>query len=142
MLPYKDPIKAREASSKSALKWYENNKERAAANARAWRRRNPKYMLRKSAERRAKLKGVEFSLSLEDMPDIPDICPIALIPIHFKQEQTRGPCDNSPTLDRINPDLGYIHSNVRVISHRANRWKGEMTRDDLLRVLQYMDNEI
>jgi hypothetical protein len=109
------------------------------AQARAWRRRNPKWYLRWSAMRRAKRQGIEFDLTLEDIPDIPEICSLALIPIFIKEyDGNQGPCDNSPTLDRIDPAKGYVRDNIAVISHRANRWKGEMTYEEILRVAEYM----
>lgn len=88
--------------------------------------------------RRAKTKGIEFDLTLEDIPDIPEVCPIANIPIFIKEyDGTKGPCDNSPTLDRVDPSKGYTKDNVRVLSHRANRWKGEMTHEEILRLAAY-----
>lgn len=109
--------------------------------ARAWRRRNPKWYLRWSALRRAKKKNIEFSLTLEDIPEIPDICPIALIPLFIKEyDGGKGPCDNSPTLDRKDTHKGYVPGNVRVISFRANRWKADMVTADVERLLEYMNN--
>jgi len=139
-MPYLDPTKAREASQRSAAKWYESHKEKAAENARNWRRRNPKYMLFKAAQRRSITKNTPFSIVQDDIPDVPEFCPIALIPIHFKEERSKGPCDNSPTLDQVDPKLGYVKGNVRVISHKGNRWKSDMTCDDLKRIIQYMEN--
>ena len=99
-------------------------------------------MLRVSASRRATAKGLDFDLLLDDIPDIPDVCPIACIPIYPRNDGTRGPCDNSPTLDRTNPSRGYIKGNVRIISHRGNRWKSEMTIQDIERLLAYAKGEI
>jgi len=129
-------------STESAARWSKNNPEKAAANARAWRRRNPKYMMHHHAKRRAQQKGIEFDIVIDDIPDIPDVCPIAGIPLSFRDDGGRGPCDNSPSLDRIRGELGYIPGNIRVISHRGNRWKGEMTRDEAQRVLDYIDGKI
>jgi hypothetical protein len=122
--------------------WAKKNPEKANLRMKEWRHRNPKYMLRVSAERRAKAKGIEFDILLDDVPDIPDICPIALIPLFARDDGTRGPCDNSPTLDRVDPALGYVKGNLRIISHKANRWKNEMTREELQRVIDYVDGKI
>lgn len=109
-----------------------------AQRSREWRHRNPKWFLLHSARKRSIKKGLDFDLVPDDVPDIPAICPIAFIPIYPRDDGRRGPCDNSPTLDRIDPTRGYIKGNVRVISHRGNRWKSEMTVDDVKRLLEYM----
>lgn len=43
-----------------------------------------------------------------------------------------------PSLDRINPDRGYVPGNVQVISFRANTLKNNATREELAKVLAYM----
>jgi hypothetical protein len=68
-------------------------------------------------------EGIKFELKPEDVP-WPDVCPILGIPI----KRTPGAAgDGSPSLDRINPALGYVVGNVRVISHRANTLKSNCT---------------
>ncbi|MCA3718382.1 MAG: hypothetical protein IM674_09025 [Brevundimonas sp.] len=39
--------------------------------------------------------------------------------------------DASPSLDRIDPHKGYVPSNVRVISDRANRLKGDRSLSEI-----------
>jgi hypothetical protein len=39
--------------------------------------------------------------------------------------------DGSPSLDRIDPGQGYVPGNVRVISDRANRLKGDRSIETL-----------
>ena len=39
--------------------------------------------------------------------------------------------DDSPSLDRIVPELGYVTSNVRVISWRANAIKRNACADEI-----------
>jgi hypothetical protein len=38
--------------------------------------------------------------------------------------------DNSPSLDRINPEKGYVRGNIAIISYRANRMKADGTADE------------
>lgn len=99
-------------------------------------------MLVAAAKRRSLRDKVEFNLTLDNCPDIPDHCPIALIPLYQRNDGNKGPCDNSPSIDRIDPSKGYTEGNVRVISHKGNRWKSDMSLFDLERVLAYCKGEI
>lgn len=51
---------------------------------------------------------------------------------------TRQHKDCAPSLDRLVPALGYVRGNVRVISHRANRLKGDALIEEIEAVLHYM----
>jgi hypothetical protein len=62
------------------------------------------------SKRRALKNGVPFTLRLEDVPIIPERCPILGILI---------------------VELGYVPSNVRIISNRANRLRGDATSAEL-----------
>lgn len=137
-MPYKDPVIAKQKSQERWDKWAHNNKEKANARMREWRYRNPEYMLVHSARRRAKRDGIPFELTRDNCPPIPETCPIALIPIYVRNDGTKGPCDNSPTLDRVDPTKGYTVDNTRVVSHKGNRWKSDMSIADLERLLDYM----
>lgn len=68
---------------------------------------------------------------------IPDHCPILGLPL-YRNVGGRAQGPHSPTLDRINPALGYVRGNVRVISSRANSIKSDSTPEELLRVAAYM----
>lgn len=129
-------------SVESSIRWSKRNPEKASAKARSWRQRNPDYMLHHRAKRRAEISGIEFAITREDIPPLPKICPIALIPLKFREDGGQGPCDNSPSLDRVDQTKGYVIGNLRVISHKGNRMKGDMTREDILRILDYIDGKI
>ncbi len=87
-----------------------------------------------NAKRRAAKSGVPFTLSVADMPEIPERCPV--LGIAIVANQVAGPLDSSPSLDRIVPALGYVPGNVRVISNRANRIRSDATADELRRVAE------
>jgi len=87
-----------------------------------------------SAKKRAKKKGVVFSLNIEDMPVIPEICPV--LGIKIKENNASSPLDSSPSLDRINPKQGYVKGNVRIICNRANRIKSDATLKELKLILR------
>lgn len=63
---------------------------------------------------------------------IPETCPVLGIPLTIGGK--RSP--SSPSLDRIDPALGYVPGNIRVISDRANRLKGARSLHALLRLAE------
>lgn len=72
---------------------------------------------------RAALKGLEYNLTIDDI-NIPDVCPVLLVPFDTSN-------DYSPSVDRINPHLGYIKGNVQIMSNKANRMKSDATITEL-----------
>lgn len=88
-----------------------------------------------SAKSRAKERGIEFNLDISDIV-IPELCPILNIPLFKNKNGVQS--NNSPSLDRINPKLGYIKGNVKVISAKANRLKDESTIEDLEKIIDYI----
>lgn len=103
---------------------------RAKGSQRAWRKRNPERYLLQLARRRAENNGLAFDLEVSDIP-IPKRCPLLGIRLAMNIGQSG---DNSPTLDRILPDLGYERGNVWVISQRANQIKSNASYEEILRV--------
>jgi hypothetical protein len=85
-----------------------------------------------SARKRAKQAGIPFDLTLDDI-QIPEKCPIFGVTL---QRGCKKNTDNSPSLDRFQPDLGYVKGNVWVICRRANTIKGDATVDELERLTQ------
>jgi hypothetical protein len=94
----------------------------------------PEKLMLKSARRRAKSKGLDFDLDINDIA-IPDKCPVLAIPL-FKGENIA--CDNSPALDRVVPAKGYVKGNVAVISTRANRIKSNATYKEIQMVADWV----
>jgi hypothetical protein len=79
------------------------------------------------------VKGVPFSLSSADI-SIPKYCPVLGIELRVNERHV-GP--DSPSIDRIIPELGYVPGNVIVVSHLANTIKSYATVDQLLRVAAF-----
>lgn len=94
-----------------------------------------KWML-KEVEYRAKKKGIPFDLTEKDIV-IPEVCPILGIPLVFNEGHGK---DNSPSLDRFIPELGYVKGNVAVISYRANTIKSSATLQEVAAVLHWMQS--
>ena len=83
-------------------------------------------------------QGVPFDITVEDLAPYPLTCPVLRTPINWMVTGSSG--NDSPSIDRLVPDLGYIKGNVRLISHRANRMKGDASVHDLERILEYLKN--
>ena len=126
-MPYKDKELSKQKAAERWTSWAERNKDKANSRGREWRDRNPEYMLVASALRRSKRDNLEFTLTRGNCPEIPSHCPITNLELKSRNDGKKGPCDSSPTLDRIDSSKGYIEGNIRVISHKANRWKDDMT---------------
>lgn len=80
-----------------------------------------------SARERARGKGLPFDITSADVV-IPDYCPALDIRLFT---YAGGPGAHSPSLDRIQPHLGYVRGNVAVISMRANAIKGQHSLEEL-----------
>jgi len=96
----------------------------------SWRKENPAKYLWGLARQRAKKRNVYFDLLPEDI-QVPTHCPVFGIPLVIGTSGLRGGSDNSPSLDRIDPNRGYVKDNVRVTSWKANNIKGAATLADL-----------
>lgn len=84
-----------------------------------------------SAKQRASENRILFDLERADIPPVPETCPILGIPLVRNVGKGRhGASDNSPSLDRIIPDLGYVKGNIRWLSYRANRIKNDATPEE------------
>jgi hypothetical protein len=123
-------------------KMYREDRDHRNKRTRDWHRNNPARSYLLAARKRAKSQGVPFNLEEEDIV-FPKTCPVLGIPIILKS--TTGPrkrTDNTPSLDRIEPHLGYIKGNVEVISWRANRLKNDATLSELQKIVEYMQKHV
>lgn len=75
------------------------------------------------ARDRAEEQGLAFTLTMDNLPPDSTVCPVFGIAMH-RGGETR---DNTPTLDRLVPGLGYTPENVWWICGRANRLKADAT---------------
>lgn len=76
---------------------------------------------------RAKNANKDFNLELKDLM-VPDVCPVLGIPIYIGGGMANRA--NSPSVDRIDNLKGYTKDNIRIVSHRANRLKSDMTLEE------------
>lgn len=99
----------------------------------------PEFRMWNGAKSRAKSKGLDFNLVIDDIV-IPELCPVLGVPLKVS---TTGKADEySPSLDRFDNNKGYVVGNIAVISYRANRIKVDATIEEVEKVLLYMKGEI
>lgn len=85
------------------------------------------YKMWQQAKLRANRKNILFDLHPSDI-HIPEFCPLLGIPLVAGEKKHHA---NSPSLDRLRPELGYIKGNIAVISYRANSIKQDATPEEL-----------
>lgn len=73
-------------------------------------------------------------MSCEDVEPVPSLCPALGSKMHVG---TRSNIENSYSIDRTVPEVGYVSGNVDVISNRANRIKSNALPDEILAVAVY-----
>jgi hypothetical protein len=116
-------------------RYYAANRSRISETRTAARLTAPEIPLLQSAKERAAKLGLPFDLTAADIT-IPDKCPVLGIPL----SRGSGRCHaNSPSIDRLDPSLGYVRGNVAVISHRANTIKNDATLAELSAVLRWLE---
>lgn len=126
-----DPVKLAEHYRKQK-EWKDANKERVRASWKKSKQQAPEKWLLKQAKTRAKLKGHEFNLVLEDIK-IPQRCPIMDKVLEWIPD---GFNPYAPSIDRIDSSKGYTKDNIQIISAIANRMKWNATKEQLLTFCQ------
>ena len=116
--------------------WTKDNQEWIKNNYKRDYRENYIKWLVKGAKSRAKRKGIPFNLRVCDIL-IPTHCPV--LGIELKANKGH-PSYNSPSIDRIIPELGYIQDNIIIVSFKANLMKSDSTIDELEKVYQFYKN--
>ena len=156
----KNMVEARRLASSARinydkLNWKTFNKEKVNQDAKAWRYKNREWVneyarkLRYSileknifwaARRRAKKNGLAFNIDVNDI-QIPENCPIFGIKLdrNFSDKKRVGPSDDSPSIDRIIPNLGYVKGNIIIISYRANRAKNDLTIQEMQKLVSFYE---
>ena len=119
--------------------WREANKEAFKEMQKDWMLANPTYYFLNNARSRAKKSDLPYSLNIKYLRTltVPDTCPYLGIPIYKGKGSSS---ENSPSLDRIIPELGYIPGNVEFVSSRANRLKNDATWQELLAIAERLRN--
>ena len=129
-------------------KWYDKNGKtpKRLKVICAWYDKHLPRRLWYAAKLRAQKKNLPFNITPEEII-IPEICPIlgiALTPSHRvrllgeKPEKSFGKHAASPSVDRIEPERGYVHGNIQVISSRANGLKNNGTLEEFEKIVAHL----
>ena len=107
---------------------------------------NEKYIISKrghlakylaQTRKRAKDKNIPFDLTLDYLDSIStENCPV--FKTKFKWGRGNKLCANSPSLDRLKPELGYVKGNVVFISYLANAMKQNANSEQVEKLLDWM----
>jgi hypothetical protein len=117
-----------------ATTWVKENLGIVVNNKRE-RRKDVRKSLLEAAQNRARTKSLPINITLDDII-VPDLCPVLMIPL---QKSTTGRANpDSPSLDRIIPELGYVKGNIQVISNKANSMKNNATKEELVRFANWI----
>lgn len=136
-------------------KKYDNSEKRKAKRREYMRRRGyteedkyyyaerrvnqPEWYLHQGAKRRAKQRGIEFTLNIDDII-IPGYCPVLGIKLEMTATEKKYKAnDNSPSIDRIDSTKGYHKDNIAIISYRANIVKNSGTAEEHRKIAGWME---
>lgn len=92
----------------------------------------------RAAKRRAEAKGLPFSITYKDF-ELPEVCPLLEIPLQVNEGKAQ---DNSYSLDRIIPELGYVPGNIWVISNKANMIKNDASLETLQLLVHNLEHKL
>ena len=81
-------------------------------------------------------QGIPCDIDVDDLSPFPLKCPVLGIDSDYFKKG-KGGSNHSPSIDRMNPSLGYIKGNVRIISQKANRLKQDASVEEQMQLLCY-----
>lgn len=124
-------------------KYRDINKDKINTRCRTFRQNNPTKRILWSSKQRAKHYNIAFDLVESDLL-CPTHCSYLGLELHYLAGKVRA--DNTASLDRIIPEVGYIKGNVEIISDLANHMKNSATKEQLIffakEVLKRYDSDI
>jgi hypothetical protein len=103
------------------------------------------------ARGRAKDKNLPFDIDLDyvrsmvgENAELASHCPALGVPLDWSRMRNNGGkhLPNSPSIDRIDPERGYVKGNIKIISYRANQIKSDASHQELKLVTAYLGREL
>jgi len=132
----------KEERDKLSKKWYSDNKEKVRKQVKAYRKNNIEKYLHQGAKKRAKIKNIPFTITIQDIIDVmpkDNICHLLNIEMVLNDGKLGY---NSFTLDKIDPVKGYIPLGIQVISYKANTSKSDSTLLEYSKIVNNLKNII
>lgn len=102
------------------------------------RKLDPLKAILAGAKSRAVKKGLEYTITKEDIQDIPQFCPVLGLELLYGNTGKLKP--ESASIDRFDNSKGYIPGNVRIISYQANHLKSNGTIEEFKKIIKYMES--
>lgn len=129
-----NPKLYKEKNAINTREYRKANPDKCLMQERSRRKKSPEQYLLKAARDRANKKNLPFNLSIDDIL-IPKFCPYFGVSLFVGKKSDKS---QSPSIDRLIPELGYIKGNIEVISYRANVIKNDGTAEEHLKISQRM----
>jgi hypothetical protein len=103
-------------------------------------------LLRSGMRDRSKTKAIEFDNDLFTVKYLMDSllknpncrCCGKKLDLSFKENKKFN--DDSPSIDRVNPDKGYVKDNVAILCWRCNKHKQGSNSDELRKIANFIDS--
>ena len=132
--------------------WYKNGgKERSQFYVKANLVKTITSSLVGGARSRARDKNLPFDIDLDyvrsmvgENAELASHCPVFGVPLDWSRMRNNGgkAVPNSPSIDRIDPERGYVKGNIKIISFRANQIKSDASHQELKLVAAYVGREL
>lgn len=127
----------KDCANSRARMWASKNMGRIVQKKRERRKRDLQGCLLESAQNRANINNIPLSIVKEDII-IPERCPVLGI---LLRRNTGKAAADSPTVDRLIPELGYVKGNIQVISYKANKMKNNASVEELILFSKWVLNK-
>lgn len=115
------------------VSYTQRRRKEAIANGTALWSKDAWNLVLSSTRRYCKKKGLPFDIDATYLVSItPATCPVLGIPLVRGGKGVSQP--NSPSIDRLIPERGYVRGNIIIVSRLANQVRSNATPDQILKV--------
>lgn len=98
---------------------------------------HPEKYLLTTIKSRCKRDNIKFNLTEKDFDKLPTHCPVFNIPLERNLGKRKW-SKYALSVDKIQPDLGYVSGNIQILSRLANNMKSEATPEELLKFADWI----